>query len=39
TGNVSGWVAQSGATVLSYTNNYIDGNGSNETAPPLIAKK
>jgi hypothetical protein len=35
TGNVNGWIG----TVQSYGNNSIDGNTSNETAPPGVALK
>jgi hypothetical protein len=39
TGNANGWEAFSGGVVQSYADNYIDGNGGNETAPPSTAKK
>ena len=39
TGNNIGWYSNSGASVLSYGNNSIDGNGVNETAPPSVALK
>jgi hypothetical protein len=40
TGNANGWLAiGAGAAVQSYGDDYIDGNTSNETAPPSIAKK
>jgi hypothetical protein len=34
TGNNSGWATFTGGAVVSYTDNNIDGNGSNNTAPP-----
>lgn len=33
------WQTSSGGTLFSYGDNYIDGNGSMETAPPGIARK
>ena len=42
TGNASGWSISGGLTpgvIQSYGDNYIDGNGSNEGAPPSTAKK
>ena len=40
TGNNLGWDASTGGGVVqSYGNNYIDGNHSNEGAPPSIALK
>jgi hypothetical protein len=36
TGNQIGWSALSGGSVLSYGNNYIDGNASNEGPPPSV---
>ena len=38
TGNANGWIA-SGGVVDSYGDNYIDGNTTNETAPPSIPRK
>jgi hypothetical protein len=38
TGNATGWQTDN-ATVLSYGDNYIDGNIGSETAPPSIARK
>lgn len=38
TGNVSGWTAPS-AVLLSYGDNQIDGNASNNTAPPTVPTK
>ena len=38
TGNGTGWIVLSGA-VLSYGDNYIDGNNGGETAPPSTAQK
>jgi len=39
TGNTSGWTALLGGAVKSYADNKIDGNESNETAPPSISNK
>jgi hypothetical protein len=39
TGNGEAWLASSGGSVLSYTDNYIDGNSGAETAPPSISRK
>jgi hypothetical protein len=42
TGNVNGWAADGvggGGVVDSYADNYIDGNGMNETAPPVVVHK
>ena len=39
TGNINGWKATAGGVVQSYGDNYIDGNGSNETAPPSTGRK
>ena len=36
TGNTSGWLATSSGVVQSYGDNYIDGNGNNEAAPPSV---
>jgi hypothetical protein len=36
TGNATGWTNTGGATVLSYGDNNIDGNGSVNTAPPCV---
>jgi hypothetical protein len=38
TGNTIGWTA-SGGSVLSYGDNYIDGNAGNEGPPPSVALK
>lgn len=38
TGNVSGWTAPN-AAVLSYGDNRIDGNASNNTSPPIVPTK
>jgi hypothetical protein len=39
TGNVGGWVANNSGVLLSYGDNYIDDNGSDETAPPSAVQK
>jgi hypothetical protein len=39
TGNQIGWMGVSGGSVLSYGNNYIDGNASNEGPPPSVGLK
>ena len=39
TGNASGWTALLGGAVQSYGNNSIDGNSSNQGAPPSIGLK
>ncbi len=39
TGNVAGWTTTSGGVLASYGDNYIDGNGGNEAAPPSVARK
>jgi hypothetical protein len=39
TGNASGWLVLSSGVINSYGDNYIDGNGANETAPPSIVRK
>jgi hypothetical protein len=39
TGNANGWEAIGNGSVLSYADNYIDGNGANETAPPTATRK
>jgi Right handed beta helix region len=39
TGNASGWTAILSADVLSYGDNYIDGNTASQSAPPGIARK
>jgi hypothetical protein len=39
TGNANGWVVSGSGSVLSYGNNSIDGNASNQTAPPSVALK
>ena len=39
TGNGEAWLASSGGSVLSYGDNYIDGNSGAETAPPSISRK
>jgi len=39
TGNTNGWQAFSSGVVDSYGDNYIDGNTSNQTAPPSIVRK
>jgi hypothetical protein len=39
TGNTHGWLAQAGGVLKSYGDNYIDGNGDDETAPPGTIKK
>jgi hypothetical protein len=37
TANGQGWAQQSGSLVVSYGNNFIDGNTNDTAAPPLIA--
>ena len=39
TGNGSGWFTINSGVLQSYTDNYIDGNDSDETAPPTTARK
>jgi len=39
TGNQATWHASSGATLASYGDNYIDGNGDGDPAPPVISRK
>jgi len=39
TGNFSGWRTDNGGSVLSYVNNSIDGNSSNEAPPPTLGVK
>ena len=39
TGNGSGWGVQNGSLLLSYGNNFIDGNANNESAPSSIGQK
>jgi hypothetical protein len=39
TGNPNGWSVSGGGTVSSYQDNYIDGNATNQTAPPTVGKK
>jgi len=39
TGNANGWTALLGGAVKSYKDNKIDGNNSNQTAPPAISDK
>ena len=39
TGNTNGWEAINSGVVDSYGDNYIDGNISNQTAPPSIVRK
>ena len=39
TGNTTGWDNGGTANVQSYGDNYIDGNGSGNTAPAAIARK
>jgi hypothetical protein len=39
TGNGFSWWALSGGTVVSYGDNYINGNNDGDPAPPVIAKK
>jgi hypothetical protein len=38
-GNANGWEVMSGGAVQSYLNNQIDGNDTNESAPPSIGSK
>jgi len=37
--NFSGWESDGGATMQSYGDNYIDGNTTGNTAPPLTPRK
>jgi hypothetical protein len=39
TANTNGWFTSDSGVVQSYGDNYIDGNTSNESAPPSIARK
>ena len=39
TGNGAGWAVFSGGVISSYGDNNIDGNGTDNTAPPSIAYK
>jgi hypothetical protein len=39
TGNVDGWVTNFSGTLLSYGDNKIVGNTTNQSAPPLISNK
>jgi hypothetical protein len=39
TGNNSGWTVSNGAVLQSYGNNFVNGNGANEGAMPLIGTK
>jgi hypothetical protein len=39
TGNAQGWLVESSATLQSYGDNYVDGNGGNEGAMPLLSTK
>jgi len=39
TGNTNGWFVSGSGVVNSYGDNYVDGNTSDETAPPSIVRK
>jgi len=39
TGNTTGWSAIGGASIASYGDNYIDGNGAGESPPQVIIKQ